>query len=211
MRKYLLATVAAVGFTAAPAMAADFGEANRAFDWSGFYVGLHAGYFSGDAVVTEGGITPGGSVNGFIGGPLAGYNFPAHNGPFLFGVEADFGLSGAVGHGLQQQDAVLDLYNYDLHWNAHVRARAGVPMGGFMPFVAGGLAVADFDVTEATIFGGVYTGWTIGAGVDARLSDRVIGRAEVLYDDYGSKQYDTFTASLTGWTGRVALIVKLGP
>jgi outer membrane immunogenic protein len=88
-------------------------------------------------------------------------------------------------------------------------------MGGVMPFVAGGLALADFDVTEGggimSQSGGLFTGWTVGVGADVRFSDRVFGRAEVLYDDYGSKQYDTFTASLTGWTARVALILKLGP
>ena len=53
MLKYLLATAAAVLFTA-PALAADLAPAEPEvpvvlpFSWTGFYVGAHAGYSWGD-------------------------------------------------------------------------------------------------------------------------------------------------------------------
>jgi len=211
MRNSLLVTTAALGIAMMPLGAA---QAQTPFDWSGFYAGLHGGFLSGDVNVTG---TPvgmfGGPISGLIGGPLAGYNFAPttfFSGPVVFGVEGDFGLTGATGTGTSQgTDASIDLY-YDLNWDAHLRARAGVPMGNFMPFVAGGLAFADLNITENNIHpGGLYTGWTIGTGADVAVGKNMVGRVEVLYDDYGTKAYTDYSASLTAWTGRVALIWRL--
>ena len=217
MRNSLLVTTAALGIAMMPLGAA---QAQTPFDWSGFYAGLHGGFLSGDVNVT--GILDGmlgGPISGLIGGPLAGYNFAPttfFSGPVVFGVEGDFGLAGATGTGTSQgTDVSIDLY-YDLSWDAHLRARAGVPMGNFMPFVAGGLAFADLNITETggtetggAPQGGLYTGWTVGTGADVALGNNMVGRAEVLYDDYGTKAYTDYSASLTAWTGRVALIWRL--
>jgi opacity protein-like surface antigen len=103
------------------------------------------------------------------------------------------------------------LYDYDLHWNAHLRGVLGFAHGSFKPFVAGGLALAGFDVTEYGLpVGGTYVGWSLGGGVDVRFTEKIIGRAEVLYDDYGAKSYDDFDAGLSGWTARLAIICDLG-
>jgi outer membrane immunogenic protein len=217
MRNSLLVTTAALGIAMMPLGAA---QAQTPFDWSGFYAGLHGGFLSGDVNLT--GILDGmlgGPISGLIGGPLAGYNFAPttfFSGPVVFGVEGDFGLTGATGTGTSQgTDVSIDLY-YDLSWDAHLRARAGVPMGNFMPFVAGGLAFADLNITETggtetggAPQGGLYTGWTVGTGADVALGNNMVGRAEVLYDDYGTKAYTDYSASLTAWTGRVALIWRL--
>ena len=214
MRNSLLATTAALGIAMMPLGAA---QAQTPFDWSGFYAGLHGGFLSGDVNLT--GILDGmlgGPISGLIGGPLAGYNFAPttfFSGPVVFGVEGDFGLAGATGTGTSQTaDNSIDLYyHYDLSWDAHLRARAGIPMGNFMPFIAGGLAFADLNITETggAPQGGLYTGWTVGTGADVALGNNMVGRAEVLYDDYGTKAYTDYSASLTAWTGRVALIWRL--
>lgn len=162
-------------------------------------------------------MTPGGPISGFVGGPLAGYNFAPGtffpSGPFVFGVEGDFGLAGVTGTGTSTcVDASCDIYHYDLNWDAHLRARAGVPIGNIMPFVAGGLAFADLSVTEEGISGGeggLYTGWTVGTGVDVAFGNNMVGRAEVLYDSYGTKTYTYYSVNLTAWTARVALIFNL--
>lgn len=51
------------------------------------------------------------------------------------------------------------------------------------------------------------------AGIDHAFTNKLIGRLELLYDDYGSKSYggpEPFTASLTATTLRAALIYKFG-
>ena len=83
-------------------------------------------------------------------------------------------------------------------------------MGNMMPFVAAGLAVAHLDISNVCEeYGGTFTGGTIGGGVDFKVAPRTIARGEVLYDFYGSHQYEDFTASFNAWTARAALVLQL--
>jgi outer membrane immunogenic protein len=184
--------------------------------WHGFYVGAHAGSLGGSVNLTEtsGPGDPRGAISGFIGGPLAGYAFtPA---TLAFAIEGDLGFGSVNGTGLFLPPVVIttEEYFYHLTWNAHLRGLVGLPGGGpITPFLAGGLAFADFNVTEESspgITGAVYTGFTVGGGLNAEFSPTVTGRAEVLYDDYGNRTYDDFSVHLTTWTARVALIFRLG-
>ena len=116
MKKILLSSVALLGLTAA-AVAADLPSRRAApapyvavpvFTWTGFYVGVNAGYgFSnndrnglGVYDVVAGGTTPQlpvgtrltngdttGSNDGFVGGGQIGYNYQI--GQFVIGIEAD--------------------------------------------------------------------------------------------------------------------------
>jgi outer membrane immunogenic protein len=212
MKRFSLVVAFAAMASAGPAFAADLVRpivpppvqvaVPAAYDWSGHYVGAHAGYIWGDAVVDP--ILVGGNISGFIGGVLGGFNV-LHDG-HIFGLEADGGWTHAVGNGAN----LADTYHYDLSWTAHLRARFGVPMGNNLFFIAGGAAFAGFDVFEDFKQGGTYTGWTAGAGIDHGFSPQLVGRAEFLYDDFGSKHYPGFNASLTAWTARVALIYRFG-
>ena len=170
------------------AHAADVEPVPVAYDWSGFYVGLHAGYLWGDVDVEEEGetSTTGGEIDGFVGGALAGFN--AQFDSLVLGVEGDIGWTDADGDG-SDADPEYD-YHYDLSWIAHVRGRAGFAFDNVLIFLAGGLAIADLDVDqELTRIGGTYYGWTIGGGVDFAFSDSLIGRLEYLHDDFGKEHY----------------------
>jgi outer membrane immunogenic protein len=209
MRTGLLSTVAALALLATPAAAQNF-------DWSGFYVGIHGGHFSGDVEITDGPDRITGDIKGPIFGALAGYNF-VHD-ALVFGIEGDFGIANATGKGAIPcvDDCTLDFFEYELNWNAHLRGKVGVPLGDegrIVPFIAGGLALADYEVREGveTIGSGVTAGLSIGAGVDLRLTDNLVGRAEVLYDDYGTRTKDYYSSSLTGVTARASLIWALPP
>jgi outer membrane immunogenic protein len=196
MMKKLLVSAFALAAFAGPAMAADlYTPASAMYDWNGAYLGGHAGYLWGDASITEDGRgAGGGDFDGFIGGVLGGWNFQSGN--WVFGIEGDFGWTGADGTGVSMCDCTdedIEIYTYDMDWNAHVRGRAGVTLGEegkTLLFIAGGLAVADFQLGyEGEGKGGTYTGWTIGGGVNHAFSNNFIAGLEVLYDDYGSKTY----------------------
>ena len=184
------------------------------YNWSGFYLGGQFGYLWGRTRVEENGVLtePGAKTNGAIGGLLAGYNW--QTGPYVFGLEADASWSNARGTGV----AAVIPNTYDLNWNAHGRGIFGYAVNNWMFFIAGGVAVADFAFHEGgapTIIGAKYVGGSIGAGTQVMFTPNLAGRLEYLYDDYGSKTYnsggDIYRVSLTGQTLRGALIFKFGP
>jgi outer membrane immunogenic protein len=209
MTRSVLMVTAAVGFAVLPLGAAD---AQTPLDWSGGYLGVHAGYLWGDVTVDDGVFPDGGPIRGPVAGGLFGYNFamtPVP--PVVFGVEADFGLANVTGIGgtcFPCGDNVVT-YGYDLDWDAHFRVRAGMPGGTVMPFLAAGLALAELNVTSDEMFGGVFVGGTVGGGVDVKLGPRVIGRVEGLYDWYARKNYDFYSVDFHAFTARAALIVRL--
>jgi opacity protein-like surface antigen len=198
-----------------------------AYDWSGFYLGGHVGYFWGKTRAEEDGeiIEPGAKTNGIVGGVLAGVNW--QTGPAVFGLEGDFGWTNARGTGATPQPITTTIQapnTYDLHWTSHVRGRVGYAAGNWLIFAAGGLAIADLTFQEGAITttttlvippppGGTYFGWSIGGGVDYAFTRNIIGRLEYLYDDFGHKDYtgsdgDPYRVSLTGHTFRGALTWK---
>src|SRR4051812_43333546 len=71
--------------------------APRPYDWSGHYLGLHAGYLWGHTAIHEDTMVAGGDVRGFVGGVLGGFNV-LHNG-HIMGLEGDFGWTSAKGEG----------------------------------------------------------------------------------------------------------------
>jgi outer membrane immunogenic protein len=199
---------------ASPAFAADI-EAPAPYDWSGFYVGVHAGYLWGDVEIEEEGESNDqGDIDGFVGGALAGFNVQLD--PLVLGVEGDIGWADADGEGGSGQQEEYD-YSYDLDLIAHVRGRLGVGFDQFLIFVAGGLAIADFHIDQELLNapGGTYYGWTIGGGIDYAFTDEIIGRLEYLHDEFGDKDYEDegedYTVNLDADIVRAALIYKFRP
>jgi outer membrane immunogenic protein len=176
MKKILLSSVALLGFTAG-AMAADLParvapvapafQAVPVFTWTGFYVGVNAGWAWGNNNDNNNGVfvpagtfgpaSPSGTLfipendngnEGFTGGGQIGYNYQI--GSFVVGVEADI------------QGIATDNNNNDfflrpafipgdvlvaptgglrgLDWFGTVRARAGVAFDRWMVFATGGFA-----------------------------------------------------------------------
>lgn len=197
------------------------------FSWSGFYLGAEFGYLWGSTKVVDNGVLTDAdaATDGAFAGGLAGVNW--QNGNLVLGLETDFGWTDAKGIGAAL--LIVDLPNrYDVNWTGTVRGRAGFA-GPDMTFfyVTGGLALADFrfqeggTVTGPTLgtSGAVFTGWTAGGGVEKVIAGQflgngsLIGRAEYLYADYGSKTYavgpgNSYNVSFKAQTVRAALIAK---
>ena len=181
-------------------------EAN-AFDWTGLYVGANAGYvwsssntsFTNDTQI----VGPGVVINtipidanpqGFVGGVQLGYNQQMGN--FVLGVEGalDYAditttfpdpLIGRLGGGAGAPvagDTVTSRSDY----TGTVLLRAGLALDHFMPYVAGGLAVAHV-TTTATAGGaddsGLATGWALGAGINLALDDNWSTSLQYLHTD----------------------------
>ena len=187
------------------------------YNWGGLYLGGHFGYLWGRTRVEEEGVVtePNAATNGVIGGVLAGYNWQA--GPWVFGLEGDFGWTYA--HGTGATVLVVQPNTYDVNWTGHIRDRFGYAFNTWLLFVAGGFSVADFNFHEgeAPIASGArYNGWTIGGGVEVAILRNLVARLEYLYDDFGSKDYidvtgDPYRVHFTGQTVRGVLAWKFDP
>jgi outer membrane immunogenic protein len=165
-----------------------------AYNWSGFYVGINAGYGTGTSSTTltpdafEANILAAGlninplppnlRPNGFVAGGQAGYNYQF--GSVVAGVEADLSYAG-----LRKTDSATGPFSIAgvlttqiatrLDWFGTVRARLGVlPASNLLLYATGGLAYGDVRTTttgsnlpaiNCTTFVYCATGSTSGVSV----------------------------------------------
>lgn len=183
MKRNIAAFAAAAGLVCSvnTAQAADLAD-ECADTWAGLYIGAHAGYQTGDTDTI--GAAGDADIDGIVGGGLAGYNVQFCH--FLVGIEADAGYGEVDG-----SDGVVR--DFDLEPQGHIRARAGwVWDESVVPFVAAGLALGDMDVRVPGVGkdSELHLGFSIGGGLDVRVSDNIVLRAEYIYDHYESLNYN---------------------
>ncbi len=192
MKKYLLASVAALGLVAAgAASAADLPSRKGpiaapvymppAFSWTGFYVGGNAGYGWGN--VNANGFANVGDLDGFVGGGQIGYNYQM--GQFVLGLEADLQFADL------SSGNNLGLLNVKTDYFGTVRARAGVAFDRFMPYITGGWAYGNVKTSIPAIgFSSDRShtgGFAVGAGLEYAVTNNIIAGVEYLYVDLGEK------------------------
>jgi len=202
MKRILKLGVAAVALSivGTAAMAADFGGAptppyapapnyDQAFNWTGPYAGVLAGY--GWTNFNDGGTTG----SGWLAGGYVGYNIQSPSN-WVYGIEADAMWSGISGNN----------FNTDsIDYLATLRPRLGYAFGDFLLYGTGGLAVGGVTTNNGAAASATHVGWTVGAGVEAALTSNIVGRIEYNYVNLGSQTYgNTVTAAPT------ANIVKAG-
>lgn len=191
MKRTVLASLGllAIAATAAPVMAADLpvrplakapAYGPRAYNWSGFYLGINGGYGFGTSSWTD---TDKFKVNGGLVGGTAGYNWQV--GQAVFGLEGDGDWSGIKGSTTTGCPLGCETRN---NWLATARGRLGYAADRFMPYVTGGLAVGDIKAITPGVPGidSTRTGWTAGAGVEFAIAGPWTAKVEYLYVDLGS-------------------------
>lgn len=142
--------------------------------WSGPYLGLHAGYAIGKGEFdfccfqyTDN--FPGGRIGGF-----AGYNWQFSKN-LVAGIEAD------ATRDFNGMTATASEVGSE--WSKSIRLKLGRPYKNTLLYVAAGwtqtdIYERDFDETHTA------NGWTLGAGVDWAVSSAVFIRTEYRYNDY---------------------------
>jgi high affinity Mn2+ porin len=170
----------------------------------GAYFGGHVGYLFGTAsasladplgVATFGGSSAIGTLSG---GVQAGYEhyFPSR---WLLGVELDATFTDFMDFTqiLSQRNSNAGSANEQLGYLATFRGRVGYDMGGWTPFLTGGLALAtmrnsrtDFTTAnEDATSNNLHLGYSVGGGVDYALDSRRSARLQYLYTHLGSTSY----------------------
>ena len=220
MRKYLISAASLLALSAS-ALAADL-PSRRApapvaelpiFTWTGFYVGVNAGYgFSDNAhrPTCTPACAPTPSLNtdrgGFVGGGQVGYN--QQIGRYLAGIETDIQYTdigrtvagaapGALAYSATQR----------LDYLGTLRARVGLVMDRVLVFATGGLAYGDVGLAQTTVFpGATYAvastrtevGYAAGGGVEYGFTPNLTGKAEALYYDLGRRRLSGPATPATG-------------
>jgi len=213
MKKLLLGL--SLSLLASSAFAADaiVEQVAPAFSWTGGYAGIQAGYAWGDGDIDQ--ITGPGFIDskpdGFLGGIYAGYNYQMSNN-LVVGAELDVVSANVDGSGQIFTAPGIPFpgifANEELNWSAAARLRLGYAVDRFLPYIAGGVAFGDIDVSSnsGTPFGGTHTGWTLGVGLDYAMTDNLLLRAEYRYTDFGSESYgDPFDSEVKLTTSEVRL------
>lgn len=169
-------------------------SSSSAFQWSGFYAGVNAGYGLGTASREPAG---GGAVteNNTGGGDIGiqtGYNVDL--GGFVLGGEADLQWSSIA---YSADLGVPGTLKASVDGFGTLRARAGIVFDRAMPYITGGAAFArsTLSLTDPTNVitsqTNTHLGWTIGAGLEAAATDNITLKAEYLYVDLGRQTYST--------------------
>jgi outer membrane immunogenic protein len=183
--------------------------------WSGLYVGLHAGYLWGNSrfawtpdpgfpdpntllparvAASAATLKPAGLIGGF------GLGYNVQSGQIVAGVEADLGLLNAradrlvnpvsvgVNGTVSESTSIAALSTF--------RGRLGFAVDRYLVYATGGLALGRVTQSMVQTYAAVLpangtrttwqAGWTIGAGIEARLGGGWTAKAEYLYADLGS-------------------------
>ena len=149
-------------------------------DWSGSFFGAEAGYAGSSLSTTGLGESSSFSARGGLYGIYSGRNWMF--GDAMLGIDGSTDFGSVSGSGPQPGAAMTQ---YNEYFVGDIRGRAGYAFGRFLPYAALGLGLGDSQQTNAVngntrgdLF---YTAWTLGAGVEYMMTERVALRAEYDY------------------------------
>ena len=236
----LLAGTAAIALTASAVSAADlpsrapppFVAPVPLFTWTGFYLGVNAGYGWHDsndntifvpqgtfvtAPLASGALSFGNnSGDGFVGGGQIGYNYQF--GQFVIGAEADIqwaDLGGGTGTAFVPLGFPPTFVPAGaaggIEWFGTVRARLGFAIDRALIYATGGFAYAGND--EGNGFNGfindnddTHTGWTVGGGVEYAFTDNLTAGIEGLWISLNGSNNGAFIGTETTPFGAVLAV-----
>lgn len=221
MRNIMILALAFLVFDTSAASAADLKDSSSTYTysstdtgkWTGAYVGFHAAWSQsefGHELNASG-------IDADFDGNLFNASFGADNwmlggqfgvnkevGKFVIGVEADASWADVdASTTVNYEQAHYSLtHRTVVDWVSTLRARVGYPIQRIMPYVTGGVAVANLNdsVTlampgdehveriTASLPNDVRFGWALGGGVEADLGGGYSLGVEYLHIDFGDSE-----------------------
>ncbi|MGL4240203.1 MAG: outer membrane protein, partial [Beijerinckiaceae bacterium] len=141
-------------------------------NWTGVYAGVHGGIGAGN-------IRGGTATGGLVGGQL-GINAQADR--VVLGVEGDVTASGFEHKGFNGGGQTVRQ-----KWVGTLRGRAGYAFDQVMVYGTAGGAAAQSEFSDFTGKSSKQTGgWAVGAGAEAKVTERVSVRGELMHYSLGS-------------------------
>ncbi|MBI5265163.1 MAG: carbohydrate porin [Bradyrhizobium sp.] len=164
------------------------------YDWTGFYVGAHAGYYQGSsrAVLIDPTIGTNSNVfSGMTGGVQAGYNYRLSSG-LLLGAEGDISFPNYMPSS-HVTSSIITARSYaqeQFDYVASVRGRIGYAAGSWLFYTTGGIAFSGERFLNEQASGNnekalnTRLGWITGAGVEYAFAPHWSARLEYLYRSF---------------------------
>jgi high affinity Mn2+ porin len=189
-----LGLLALVGPAAAADLPVKAPQIQSVFDWTGLYIGAHAGFSRGSSSAVLSDPFPAATSNvfdGMIGGVQAGYNVRLPSG-LLLGVEADFSFpnyltsNSVVSRLATARSDITEQWDYV----GTARGRLGYATGSWLVYATGGLAFAGERFLNSPAIGSdekiLHTrlGWVAGGGVEYGFAPHWSVRLEYLYSQF---------------------------
>ncbi len=166
------------------------------YNWTGFYVGVHGGYATGDA---NSGLLGGSlDIEGGFGGAQLGFNWQAPGSPWVFGVEVDSSFADIQDSFVATVGGVTGSIESQIDYFGTARGRIGYAWDRFLVYGTGGVAWANNELTLGVAFPGfaaavsndqTHIGWTAGAGVEWAFAPNWSAKVEYLYMDFDSEDF----------------------
>jgi outer membrane immunogenic protein len=207
MKRLLLASVSMIAIIAAsPGQAKDRPRPAQAmpFNWTGCYIGGHAGYGWGSKTFTDnmpgylvspfgGAVAPSVSdgINGILGGGQLGCNYQI-SANWVLGLEGEISAADISG-GVTSPYPDNPAFHAKTDWIGAVTGRFGYAWDHALIYVKGGAAWAEDQYSYGSSYLGSYSasetrgGWTIGAGLEWAFANDWSAKIEYDYYDFGSR------------------------
>lgn len=222
MHRHALAALIAAGFAFGAAQTASAADIARpvykappvvaAYNWTGFYVGIHGGYAWGD--LNTGAFAGSHSVDGWFGGGQLGWNWQGAGSPWVFGVELDSSFANIERDGRLATPGVTLNGHSDLDYFGTARGRIGYAFDRAMIYGTAGLAWANneigFSPARFAASSNTHVGFAVGGGLEWVLAGNWTGKVEYLYLGLGGESYTgpnggRFDADIDAHTIKVGL------
>jgi outer membrane immunogenic protein len=163
-----------------------------AYNWSGFYLGLNAGYGFGNSTWTAPGFNSGSfTTNGGMAGATVGWNYQM--GQVVFGIEGDYDWQNVRGANngacsAANTGGALSGCATASNWYGTFRGRIGYAFDRIMIYATGGGAVSDIKASTAAQSWSSNTelGWAAGGGVEGAITENLTAKVEYLFTDYSN-------------------------
>jgi outer membrane immunogenic protein len=195
--KWILIATAMVLATSGEAIAADLPpqglpspQSAVFYNWTGFHVGINAGYGTGTSNWADGplGSTGGFPTSGFLAGGTVGANYQI--GQYVFGIEGDGGWTNLRGNSGSTCGGIAAVVpppvscQTQSDWLGTVRGRVGYAFDCILVYGTAGAAFGNVQTglnPPSTFDGAVEAGWT--AGVEVAFAQNWTAKAEYLFVD----------------------------
>jgi outer membrane immunogenic protein len=197
---------------AVPAPAAPVSYAPAAiYNWTGFYVGAHAGGDFGNSSWSDQftGASNGFGSSGFLAGAQVGANYQINM--LVLGVEGDFSWTSLNGSG---SDSISDSISTGVNWTSTVTGRIGAAFDRFLVYGKGGVAFAQDNSSFTDTFANGAsttfwrTGWTAGAGLEYGITRNWSAKIEYDYLGFGSQTLNFTTPTTPLYTSSATLNIQ---